>query len=196
MKKNNNLFSSTYQPKNKLIRSSLKVINYTDEELISLYKDLSKRINYERLNNQLSALRQAIESTNSALIGAGADGIPSQYLDRIDEAISACGMGDLSKETLSIWFKQLNLFKGNLVEDLGVEWLKAQKIPNITTLNTGSLNLQGEVSQGRHRGQLIQDLMNQLVSIIPYLVNLNLLKINIRSIQSSLEEFALHVVNQ
>ena len=50
MKKNNNLFSSTYQPKNKLIRSSLKVINYTDEELISLYKDLSKRINYERLN--------------------------------------------------------------------------------------------------------------------------------------------------
>ena len=53
----------------------------------------------------------------------------------------------------------LNLFKGNLVEDLGVEWLKAQKIPNITTLNTGSLNLQGEVSQGRHRGQLIQDLM-------------------------------------
>ena len=144
-----------------------KVITKLVTLLNSTYSGKNKdgSFNYERLNNQLSALRQAIESTNSALIGAGADGIPSQYLDRIDEAISACGMGYLSKEALSIWFKQLNLFKGNLVEDLGVEWLKAQKIPNITTLNTGSLNLQGEVSQGRHRGQLIQDLMMLDISI-------------------------------
>ena len=73
-----------------------KVITKLVTLLNSTYSGKNKdgSFNYERLNNQLSALRQAIESTNSALIGAGADGIPSQYLDRIDEAISACGMGD------------------------------------------------------------------------------------------------------
>lgn len=150
-----------------------KVITKLVTLLNSTYSGKNKdgSFNYERLNNQLNALRQTIEATNNALISAGADGIPSQYLDKINETISACGIGDLSGETLSTWFKQLNLFKGNLVEDLGVEWLKAQKIPNITTLNTGSLNLQGEVSQGRHRGQLIQDLM-MLDTSIPDIGNI------------------------
>jgi hypothetical protein len=67
-------------------------------------------------------------------------------------ALSACNINSLDTAVLDDWFKHLNKYKGDLVEDLGVEWLATKKIPDILTLNTGALNLQGELSAGRHKG--------------------------------------------
>ena len=116
--------------------------------------------NYESLQKQLLSLNKHLSLINQILISSGeSQGIPGHYLDKLQNAINACGLQGLDDASLNIWFEQLNLFKGSLVEDIGVEWLKSKKIPDILTLNTGALSLQGEVKSGRHTGQLIQDLM-------------------------------------
>lgn len=122
-------------------------------------KSANKDYNYTLLQQQLLKLQQALMTVNSALKANGSQGIPSHYLDQLSTTLAACNLQSLDIRVLDNWFKHLSKYKGDLVEDLGVEWLTAQKIPNILTLNTGALNLQGEISGGRHRGQLIQDLM-------------------------------------
>jgi hypothetical protein len=67
-------------------------------------------------------------------------------------------MESLDPTKIDEWFKNLNNFKGALVEDIGVSWLSAMDVPNITTINVGGLNYQGSGKYGR-KGQLIQDLM-------------------------------------
>ena len=126
--------------------------------------------NYDALQKQLLSLNKHLNTINQILINSGeSKGIPSHYLDKLQDTINACGLHGLDDTSLDNWFNQINLFKGDLVEDIGVEWLKSQKIPNILTVNTGALDLQGEIKAGRHTGQLIQDLMMLDVSNISIL---------------------------
>lgn len=111
---------------------------------------------YEELKITLNYLYNAIQSLNKAIISNGGNGIPEQYLTTVQDAINACSISSLNSSVLDEWFKHLNKYKGDLVEDIGVAWLSAKKIPNIMTLNTGSLNYQGTKT---HKGQIIQDLM-------------------------------------
>ena len=94
------------------------------------------------------------------MLQRGGQKIPEHYLQSLENAIQACGLKGLNDNILDEWFKDLNNYKGALIEDIGVSWLSLLEIPNISTINTGALNLQGTtISEGRHKGQLIQDLM-------------------------------------
>lgn len=115
---------------------------------------------YDYLKQQVQSLYDQLQSLDSALQTAGAkDGLPGYYLDKLQEVMHACQLESLNPSVLKDWFTNLNNFKGNLVESIGTEWLEALGIKDIMILDTGALNLQGEVSEEHHRGQLIQDLM-------------------------------------
>lgn len=111
---------------------------------------------YEELKVTLNYLYDAIQSLNKTIVSNGGTGIPESYLTTVQNAMAACSIGSLNSGVLDEWFKHLNKYKGDLVEDIGVAWLSAKKIPNIMTLNTGALNYQGTKT---HKGQIIQDLM-------------------------------------
>lgn len=116
---------------------------------------------YEQLKVTLQYLYNAIQSLNTAIISNGGSGIPDHYLETVKNAMAACSINSLNPAVLDEWFKHLNKYKGDLVEDIGVAWLSTKKIPNIMTLNTGALNYQGTKT---HKGQIIQDLMMLKVS--------------------------------
>lgn len=125
----------------------------------------SPEYDYQQMQQPLNILQNLIKQLNDTIIANGGQGIPSKYLDTIQQTLNACQIGSLDAGTLESWFSHLNKFKGDLVEDIGVSWLSALKIPNIQTLNTGAVNYQGSSKFGR-KGQLIQDLMSLQVSDI------------------------------
>lgn len=128
-------------------------------------KHKDSEYNYSLLKTQLTKLKSAIEQLNSAIISQNANGgIPAVYLDTVNNAIDACSMESLDANVLDEWFKHLNKYKGDLVEDFGVAWLSLLKIPNVESieLNTGALNYQGD--KKGHKGQIIQDLMSLQVT--------------------------------
>lgn len=114
--------------------------------------------NYKYMSDFAKSLILMIDSINNRL---GKDGmIPSYYIDKLNALIEACQLGSLSRSALKEWMLKLSNFQGALLEDLAVEWLKANRIPeDIKVLNTGSVRLSGTTRQNRHNGQLIQDLM-------------------------------------
>lgn len=112
--------------------------------------------NFTFLQEQLNKLVVALTELNSVITANGGQGIPASFVNRAISAIEACGINNATN--LEEWFKHLNSYKGDLIEEIGVAWLNTLKIPNIQTINTGSINYQGSGSFGR-RGQLIQDLM-------------------------------------
>ena len=120
---------------------------------------------YQQMQQPLQVLENSIKTLNNIIASNGGQEIPSKYIDTIQETLNACKIGSLDANTLQNWFSHLNKFKGDLVEDIGVAWLSALKIPNIQTLNTGAINYQGSNKFGR-KGQLIQDLMSLQVSEI------------------------------
>lgn len=121
--------------------------------------------NYNLLQQKLKSIKQRLQQLNAIIVANDGKSIPASYVETLDEAIAACGMSSLNPSVLDSWFNHLNKFKGDLVEDIGVSWLSALKIPDVTTLNTGALNYQGSGKFGR-KGQLIQDLMTLQVSEI------------------------------
>lgn len=118
---------------------------------------------YENLQKLLIALVNRLRLLNNVIQDNNGQLIPAAYINTLNEAIQACNIKSLDSNVLDEWFKHLNKFKGDLIEDIGVAWLSTLKIPNLQTLNTGALNYQGEGKYGR-RGQLIQDLMTLEVS--------------------------------
>lgn len=124
--------------------------------------------NYDQLRQTLQGLYNKINELNSVILKNSKTGIPEHYLTELRAALNACKIESLNPIVLDNWFKHLNKFKGDFVEDAGVAWLSANKIPNITTINTGALNFQGEKT---HHGQIIQDLM-MLKGNIPDLENI------------------------
>ena len=142
---------------NKAITNIVNAINGTYAGTKTINKQTF--YNYELLSKKLLNLKDSIDALNIALKSAGSQGIPARYIEQVNTALQACKLKSLNIAELDSWFKHLNKYKGDLVEDIGVEWLSSLKIPNIMTINTGALNLQGELSKNRHTGQLIQDLM-------------------------------------
>jgi hypothetical protein len=55
--------------------------------------------------------------------------------------------------------KNINKFKGDLVEELGTAWLNSLNIPNMQTIRIGNVSLNTN-REGRHGGQLIQDMIS------------------------------------
>lgn len=125
-----------------------------------------KRTSYdfEEMQKPLSVLISAINALNNVIEANGGQKIPEKYLDQLQNTMNACQINSLDESVLEAWFKRLNKFKGDLVEDIGVAWLSALDIPNITTLNVGAIFYRG--GKFGRSGQLIQDLMTLRVSDI------------------------------
>ncbi len=117
--------------------------------------------NYQKLAQSLQWLLRCLQDLNATVLATNANNvvpIPESYIKTLKQTLAACNMESLDPTKIDEWFKNLNNFKGALVEDIGVSWLSAMDVPNITTINVGGLNYQGSGKYGR-KGQLIQDLM-------------------------------------
>lgn len=122
------------------------------------FSEGKEKYNYNGLQEPLKVLINDLERLNNIIISNGGQAIPDRYLDNLRSTLHSCQIGSLDNNNLTKWYKELNNFKGDLVEDIGVAWLSTLKIPNIMSLNTGALNYQGSGKFGR-KGQLIQDIM-------------------------------------
>ena len=122
------------------------------------YSEGDGKYNYEGMQAPLQTLINELERLNNVIVSNEGNAIPGRYLDTLRSTLHACQLGSIDSGTLTNWYKQLNNFKGDLVEDIGVAWLSTLKVPNIMSLNTGALNYQGSGKFGR-KGQLIQDIM-------------------------------------
>ena len=103
-----------------------------------------------RLLNLKTSLMQLIAQTSMD------QPIAASYIAAVDDALKACGIRDAA--SLRDFTIQINQFKGAAVEDAGVAWLNAHKIPNTVTIRLGNVSLRTK-DANRHSGQLIQDLM-------------------------------------
>lgn len=135
------------------ITNIIKAINGTYQARTRIDKN-QYEYDYQKLQDKLKNLRAAINSVNKML--KSEQTINKYFLDQIDNAIEKCG---IESSDPSQWFKMINQFKGDIVEEIGLKWLNSFGVSNIKTLNVGSLSYQGSSNKGRHKGQLIQDLM-------------------------------------
>lgn len=73
--------------------------------------------------------------------------------------MAACNLNSLDSATVNEFLKNINQMKGNTLEELGVAFFKKLKVPNIDSIRLGSVYLNTDGRNGRHKGQLIQDLI-------------------------------------
>lgn len=157
-------------------------------------KDNNIQYNYELLQKTLKSLESVLAQLNQVIISNNGTGIPAHYITTLQSTIAACNITSLDTTVLNNWFKHLNKFKGDLVEDIGVAWLSTMKVPT-TTINTGAVNYQGSTVHGR-KGQLIQDLMTLQIDgieldTIPIeyrTINGTMVKTSIRDFISAMEQ--------
>ena len=129
--------------------NSMRGIEYKKDEYgLKYYQYMSDFA--KKLVGQLNEINARLGAENM---------IPSQYLEQLSKLIDNCNMNSLDTSAVEEWMRQLSNFQGALIEDLAVEWLKEQNLPDdIQILNTGSVVLNTS-RENRHSGQLIQDLM-------------------------------------
>lgn len=155
---------------NQAITNIVKALNSTYSARRKKKGEKEYEYYYETLQEKLSILKDAIEKVNKIFQlspkGKEAQLINSKFITEIEAAMEACKIGSLGSLTLSQWFKQMNNFKGEIIEDIGTKWLNNLNIPNILTINTGAINYQGSLEKNRHKGQIIQDLMALNISNI------------------------------
>ena len=141
----------------RVITSIVGIMNGTYKDNKTKDRDEYK---YNSLQQKLVSLVNILQKLNAVIASNNGQIIPEFYIEELKRTITACDMSSLNTSVLDEWFKHLNKFKGDLIEDIGVAWLNT---PNIQTLNTGALNYQGSGKFGR-KGQLIQDLMTLEIS--------------------------------
>ena len=144
----------------RVITSIVGIMNGTYKDNKTKDRDEYK---YNSLQQKLISLVNILQKLNAVIASNNGQMIPEFYIEELKKTIIACEMPSLNTSVLDEWFKHLNKFKGDLIEDIGVAWLNTMNIPNIQTLNTGALNYQGSGKFGR-KGQLIQDLMTLEIS--------------------------------
>lgn len=144
----------------RVITSIVGIMNGTYKDNKTKDRDEYK---YNSLQQKLVSLVNILQKLNAVIASNNGQIIPEFYIEELKRTITACDMSSLNTSVLDEWFKHLNKFKGDLIEDIGVAWLNTMNIPNIQTLNTGALNYQGSGKFGR-KGQLIQDLMTLEIS--------------------------------
>lgn len=133
------------------------------------------------ITKQLNILQQSL-NINSVVY--------EQELRKVLDLMNAAEQQSLSAEDIKAWYYKINKIKGNLLEEIGTAWLNNLKVPNIQTINTGSIYLHTNNSN-RHSGQLIQDLMTLSIDNIDLLnsVTLTYKTPNGDNMTTSLQEF-------
>lgn len=135
--------------------NSFYYVNKGEEKTEKQWKDISKR-----LESLQKSLQQLVQELNiSTRRGDGQPTVLGQTLQLIEDNLSACRIGSLDAHSINLFLKNINQLKGDTLEELGVAYFKNLKIPNIDSIRLGSVYLNTEGRQGRHKGQLIQDLI-------------------------------------
>lgn len=119
---------------------------------------------WQYLRRNLTALEKALSSLMKELSvpKINAFGMPTilqSTLERIQSTLAACGVNSLDAVTVNEFLKNINQIKGDALEELGVAYFRQLGIPNIESIRLGNVFLNTDGRQGRHKGQLIQDLI-------------------------------------
>lgn len=119
---------------------------------------------WQYLRRRLIALKKALSLLMKELSvpKTNAFGMPTvlqSTLERIESTLAACSIDSLNVATVNDFLKNINQIKGDTLEELGVAYFRQLRIPNIESIRLGSVFLNTDGRQGRHKGQLIQDLI-------------------------------------
>ena len=121
------------------------------------YKSLMTKT--EHLNQMLISFQNRF-SANSGLFLAA-------EIAELQQLMSSANLNSLKPEFIEQWSKNVNNFKGAVLEKIGVAWLNSLNIPQLKTLRLGNVVLSEKLqnkekvslSNGRHAGQAIMDLI-------------------------------------
>lgn len=141
--------------------NSLYYVNKSEEKSEKDWKVLQ-----QRLKKVKKSLDEVLKLTNG-----GERPVLESQLKQVEEALVACNFDTSNSETVNEFLKQINNFKGQLLEELGVAFLKNLKIPNIESIRLGNVYLNASKEGNYHKGQLIQDLMAYSVKDMDILKN-------------------------
>lgn len=128
-------------------------------------KDEQKSQNaWKYLQNALKALEKSLtelmtELNISSVNEFGNKTVMGATLEKVQTALNACGITSFDSGVVNEFLKNVNQMKGDTLEELGVAFFRKLKIPNIESIRLGSVYLNTDGRNGRHKGQLIQDLI-------------------------------------
>lgn len=119
---------------------------------------------WQYLRRNLTALEEALSSLMKELSvpEINAFGMPTvlqSTLEYIQSTLAACGVNSLDVAAVNEFLKNVNQIKGGTLEELGVAYFRQLGVPNIGSIRLGSVYLNTDGREGRHKGQLIQDLI-------------------------------------
>lgn len=129
--------------------NSLYYVNKSEEKSEKDWEALQ-----QRLNKVKKRLDEVLKITNG-----GDRPVLQSQLAQVEEALIACNLDTSNPAKVNEFLKQINNFKGSLLEELGVAFIKNLGIPNIESIRLGSVYLNASNEGEYHKGQLIQDLI-------------------------------------
>lgn len=119
---------------------------------------------WKYLQNALKALEKSLMDLMSELNISttnefGNRTVMGETLMKVQTALNACGITSFDSKVVNEFLKNVNQMKGDTLEELGVAFFRKLNIPNIESIRLGSVYLNTDGRKGRHKGQLIQDLI-------------------------------------
>ena len=161
----NNVINSFENDENQIINQMIEnfVTKMNSFYYVNKGEHKSER-DWQYLRRNLTALEKALSSLMKELSvpEINAFGMPTvlqSTLEHIQSTLAACGANSLDIATVNEFLKNVNQIKGDTLEELGVAYFRQLGIPNIESIRLGSVFLNTDGRQGRHKGQLIQDLI-------------------------------------
>ena len=122
------------------------------------------------LQTRLNRVKMALETVISQVQGNN-NVILANQLKEVEDALKSCQLESLNSIEVNQFLKGINQFKGSLLEELGVEYIRKLGLPNIESIRLGNVYLNTDGKDGRHKGQLIQDLIAYSISDTDILKN-------------------------
>lgn len=161
----NNVINSFENDENQIINQMIEnfVTKMNSFYYVNKGEQKSER-DWSYLRRNLTALEKALSSLMQELSvpKINAFGMPTvlqSTLERIQSTLAACSINSLDVATVNEFLKNVNQIKGDTLEELGVAYFRQLRVPNIESIRLGSVFLNTDGRQGRHKGQLIQDLI-------------------------------------
>lgn len=161
----NNIINSFESDENQIINEMLEnfVTKMNSFYYVNKNENKSEK-DWDYLRSRLKALEKALSTLMKQLsvsktTASGEPTILQTTLENIQSTLAACDIYSLDIGTVNNFLKHINQIKGDTLEELGVAYFKWLNIPNIDSIRLGSVYLNTDGRQGRHKGQLIQDLI-------------------------------------
>lgn len=154
-------------------------------------KDEKSEKDWSVLQQRLQSLEKALSEVIAITKGGERPVLESQ-LQKVQNMLHECQIKSSDPNALNAFLKDINNFKGSMLEELGVAYIKSLGIPNIDSIRLGNVYLDTDERNGRHKGQLIQDLLAYDVSNPDLFKNVNIeykLPGEDKKISTSLEDF-------